>query len=68
MHKRKSLAVLLAIPVVVFLWIIGWGLYWVGSKTTKVEPRNSPGRREFSIAVLTPEAGLRKVAYLLDRS
>jgi flagellar basal body-associated protein FliL len=58
MHKRNRLTVLLTLPVVVFLWVIGWSLYWIGSKSREVDQkkkRKSFSLKESSIAVLTPE-------------
>lgn len=34
--KRNRVMLLLLLPVVLFLWFVGWALYWIGSKQ---EPR-----------------------------
>jgi hypothetical protein len=36
MPKRKKAFIILAFPIAIFLWIIGWGLYSIGS--SKKEP------------------------------
>jgi hypothetical protein len=43
-------------PIAVFLWGIGWSLYWIGStrKTTKHKPKLSV-QKELSIFVPTPQ-------------
>ena len=55
MHKRNRLAVLLAMPVVVFLRVIGWSLHWIGCSRNKVDQKKRPSGKELSFAVLTPE-------------
>lgn len=30
--KRNRLFVLALLPVAVFLWFVGWSLYWIGKK------------------------------------
>lgn len=32
MKKRRRLVVLLLLPAVIFMWIVGWSLYWIGGK------------------------------------
>jgi hypothetical protein len=46
----------LLMPIAVFLWCIGWSLYWIGSKreTTKPKPILSV-QKELIIFVPTPE-------------
>ncbi|MEM2108062.1 MAG: hypothetical protein QXL10_02110 [Candidatus Bathyarchaeia archaeon] len=29
-HKRSKALILLLLPALIFLWIIGWSLYWIG--------------------------------------
>jgi len=40
MPKRNRAASLFLLPIAVFIWCIGWGLYAVGSK--KEAKRNKP--------------------------
>jgi hypothetical protein len=56
MPKRNRAASFLLMPIGVFLWCIGWSLYWIGSKreTTKPKPKLSV-QKELVIFVPTPE-------------
>jgi hypothetical protein len=38
MRKRRAAISLLAMPIVVFIWFIGWSLYWFGRKKKKLKP------------------------------
>ena len=55
MRRRNRFITFLALPLAVFLWVIGWSLSWIGSRERKVEPRKKPTRKELSFVVLTPE-------------
>ena len=41
-RKRNKAIIALFLPVIIFLWMIGWSLYWIGSqkqpRKTHVEP------------------------------
>jgi len=41
MPKRNRAATLLLMPIAAFVWCIGWGLSWVGSKkeVAKLKPK-----------------------------
>jgi len=39
MPTRNRVASFLAMPVAVFLWFIGWGLYFVESKRESAKPK-----------------------------
>jgi hypothetical protein len=44
------------LPIVVFLWLIGWSLYWIGRKKQEVKPKERlSDRKELTFAVLTSE-------------
>jgi len=34
--KRRNMLALLAIPLGVFLWSIGWSFYWIGQKNERL--------------------------------
>jgi hypothetical protein len=55
MRKRNRFTLLLAMPIVVFLWIVGWSLSWIGSSNKKAASKKRPIRKELSFAVLMPE-------------
>jgi hypothetical protein len=40
-HRRIVVAFLL--PAIIFCWAIGWGLYWIGSRSQK-SPKKSTAR------------------------
>jgi hypothetical protein len=42
-------------PLVVFLWIFGWSLYWIGSKKKRVKPRKRDNSKDLTFTVLMPE-------------
>jgi hypothetical protein len=54
MRKRSRVALLLVLPIAVFIWFIGWSLYWIGSKRKVATPNTKP-RNGLTFAVLTPE-------------
>ena len=55
MRRRHKLTTLLTMPLAVFLWVVGWSLFWIGSRKKRVEPRRKPARDELRFAVLVPE-------------
>ncbi|MGD0451243.1 MAG: hypothetical protein ABSA79_09360 [Candidatus Bathyarchaeia archaeon] len=56
MPRRNRVASFLAMPIGVFLWIIGWSLYYVGSKRESSKPKpKSSIQRELIMFVPTPE-------------
>jgi hypothetical protein len=42
-------------PLVVFIWIIGWSLYLLGSDKKLAKPRNKDRRKELTLTVVAPE-------------
>jgi hypothetical protein len=47
--------VLLAMPFAVFLWFIGWNLYWVETKKEKLKPGPVKKKESVTLTVLMPE-------------
>jgi len=43
------------LPIVVFLWLIGWSLYWTGRKKQVVPKEKMSDRKELTFTLLTPE-------------
>ena len=37
--RRNRLVTILLLPVLVVAWLIGWSLYWVGSRKDRVQPK-----------------------------
>ena len=54
MRKRNRVVLFLLIPIVVFIWFIGWSLYWIGSREN-AEPRKPSSQNELAFAVQMPE-------------
>jgi len=54
MRKRNRVTLFLLIPIVVFIWFIGWSLYWIGSRED-AKPRKMPEQNELAFAVQMPE-------------
>ena len=50
----RNLRSILLIPVAVFLWCIGWSLYWVGIKKETAKQKLS-AQKELVIFVPAPE-------------
>jgi hypothetical protein len=50
-HKRKRNIVILVmfLPAVVFLWIFGWSLYWIGHQreNAKSKPQTSTKEKDY---------------------
>jgi hypothetical protein len=55
MPKRNRIAALLMVPIAVFLWCIGWGLYYTGWKKEKTRPKAISEANNLTFAVLLPE-------------
>jgi hypothetical protein len=43
------------LPIVIFIWFVGWSLYWIGSRGKVVKPRKIIDRKELTFTVLIPE-------------
>jgi hypothetical protein len=54
MPKRNKVALLFVLPIAVFIWFIGWSLYWVGSKGKTATPSAKP-LNGLTFSVLMPE-------------
>ena len=56
MPRRKRARSIMAMPIAILLFFIGWSLYWIGSKK---EPRRHkvklPSQKELDFIVPTPE-------------
>jgi hypothetical protein len=54
MRKRNRVALFLLMPTVVFMWFIGWSLYWIGSRED-AKPRKTSDQNELTFTVQMPE-------------
>jgi flagellar basal body-associated protein FliL len=56
-RKRNRAIMVLLLPVMAILWLIGWGLYWVGSKKQPAKPAKSNRQEDEDVTftMLMPE-------------
>ena len=45
----------LVIPIVVFFWVLGWSLYWIGSNKKLTQPEKRNSSKDLAFTVLMPE-------------
>jgi hypothetical protein len=54
MRKRNRVVLFLMLPIVVFMWFIGWSLYCIGSRAD-AKPRKASDQNELTFTVQMPE-------------
>ena len=59
MTKRRNRLVLLAIPLGVFLWSIGWSFYWIGQKNERSRAATANKKENVTFTVLLPNPELK---------
>jgi len=60
MHKRRPVIVFIAMPVAVFIWCVGWGLYWVGKGKERHGPNPAKRTENVGVVVMLPEVQIEK--------
>jgi hypothetical protein len=47
--KRHKAIIVLLLPAIIFLWIIGWSLYWIGhqKEPREAQPSSSPKEEDY---------------------
>jgi len=55
MRKQSRVALFLMMPLVVFFWVLGWSLYWIGSKKKLTEPEKRNSSKDLAFTVFMPE-------------
>jgi hypothetical protein len=47
--KRGRAVAALLLPAIIFLWIVGWSLYWIGrqKESRKPPPASSPEKEDY---------------------
>jgi flagellar basal body-associated protein FliL len=58
--KRNKAVIALLLPVIIFLWIVGWSLYWIGrqKESRKPQPDSSEEEEYVSLEAITLEESL----------
>jgi hypothetical protein len=51
LQKRNRAIVALLLPAIVFLWIIGWSLYWIGHQQDKKQD-SQPARQKDNVHLM----------------
>ena len=54
-HKRNKLALFMMLPMMYFLWLVGWTVSWIGSNKEGDKQTRRPKQKNPSLAVLMPE-------------
>jgi flagellar basal body-associated protein FliL len=49
MRRRKRAVIAVLLPVVIFLWIVGWSLYWMSLQKTR--EKAEPARSKDSVSI-----------------
>jgi flagellar basal body-associated protein FliL len=54
-RKRRKAFTLILLPAVVFIWLIGWSLYWIGLKRKTTEKKSAPKEYDVTMLVIPDE-------------
>jgi len=52
---RNRVVVIMLLPIIIFLWIIGWSLFWIGSQNNPQKTQNKTERDRISMAIVMYE-------------
>lgn len=55
MPRLNRLGIVLTLPIVIFLWFVGWSLFWTGSMTRPVKPATVSHQNGLGLEVLITE-------------
>lgn len=55
MPRRHRALSILVMPIGVFLWLIGWSLYWIGHEKESRKKPEPPNQTWFTLIEQTPE-------------
>jgi hypothetical protein len=55
MRQRNRIALFLILPIVIFIWFIGWSLYCTGSRKESAKQKEISDQKELTFTVLLPE-------------
>jgi hypothetical protein len=59
MRKSRRALVLFAMPLLVIIWWMGWGLYWIGKRKEKLKPDLLNVKENVTLTVLLPKRTLK---------
>jgi hypothetical protein len=47
--KRNRAFIAILLPAIIFLWIVGWSLYWIGHQreSRETQPASSPKKEDY---------------------
>jgi hypothetical protein len=54
-HKRNRVVAVIMLPIAIFLWVIGWCLFWAGSQRNSHRIRATDNEDFVSITTALPE-------------
>jgi hypothetical protein len=57
-RKRRRALTLVLLPVIVFIWFVGWSLYWIGSQRKTPEKESVPKEYNFTMLVIPNEQAI----------
>jgi len=52
---RNRVVVIMLLPIIIFLWIIGWSLFWIGSQNKPQKDQNKTRNDRISITSIIYE-------------
>jgi hypothetical protein len=53
-RKRNRAVIAILLPAIIFLWIVGWGLCWIGHQKELRKPQSSPSPKEEEHVSIVP--------------
>jgi hypothetical protein len=53
-RKRNRAIIAILLPAITFLWIVGWGLYWIDHQKELQKPQPSSSPREEDHVIISP--------------
>jgi hypothetical protein len=53
--KRRKTLTLFLFPALVFIWLVGWSLYWIGVQRKTIEKEQTPSEYNVTMMVIPSE-------------
>jgi flagellar basal body-associated protein FliL len=51
-RKRNKAIIAVFLPAIIFLWIVGWVLYWIGHQRKQQEPQAASPKQEDYVSLI----------------